>query len=203
MSFVDIASKDGRFTTLLKLAEIAGLAEFLAAPGHLTLFAPTDDAFAQLDKWTVDYLLQPRNKEALQTVLKYHVLNGRVMSHDIVGTATPFTLAEKNLCVYFAGEGRRHIQVNDARVTEADILADNGVIHVIDKVLNPLESCADCLGSCSYAQEVYQVRHPAHSARRGYYQTPRQTLRSPTRGHQPSHGSSYYSSDYGSGGWGW
>ena len=132
---VDTAVAAGNFTTLVTAVKAAGLAETLKGPGPFTLFAPTDAAFAALPAGTVENLLKPANKAKLASILTYHVLSGRVMSKDIAGKKLdPKTVEGQTLAINASGNA---VKVNDATVTKADIVADNGVIHVIDKLLMP------------------------------------------------------------------
>ncbi len=131
---VDTAVAAGSFKTLVAAVQAAGLVDALKGPGPLTVFAPTDEAFARLPAGTLDNLLKPENKEQLKGILLYHVLGARVMSADIAGTVKPATLQGATLTVIAADGG---VTVNGARVTAADIAASNGVIHVLDAVVLP------------------------------------------------------------------
>lgn len=132
---VDTAVAAGNFTTLVAAVKAAGLVETLKGTGPFTVFAPTDAAFAALPAGTVETLLKPENKAKLASILTYHVLSGRVMSKDIAGKKLdPKTVEGQSLAIDASGNV---VKVNDATVTKADIAADNGVIHVIDKVLLP------------------------------------------------------------------
>ena len=132
---VDTAVAAGNFTTLVAAVTAAGLVETLKGPGPFTVFAPTDAAFAALPAGTVESLLKPENKAKLVSILSYHVLSGRVASADIAGKKlSPKTVEGQALVIDASGAA---VKVNDATVTKADISADNGVIHVIDKVLLP------------------------------------------------------------------
>ena len=132
---VDTAVAAGNFTTLVAAVKAAGLVDTLKGPGPFTVFAPTDAAFAALPAGTVETLLKPENKAKLASILTYHVLPGRVMSKDIAGkTLDPKTVEGQTLAIVASGSA---VKVNDATVKNADIVADNGVIHVIDKVLMP------------------------------------------------------------------
>lgn len=131
---VDTAVAAGSFNTLVTAVKAAGLVDALKGPGPLTVFAPTDAAFAKLPAGTVEDLLKPENKEKLKGILLYHVVSGKVMSGDIKGTVKPATLQGATLTVAAAAGG---VTVNGAKVTTADIAADNGVIHVIDAVVLP------------------------------------------------------------------
>jgi uncharacterized surface protein with fasciclin (FAS1) repeats len=128
---VDTAVAAGSFATLATALQAAGLVDTLKGPGPFTVFAPTDEAFAALPAGTVDGLLA--DVPALTKVLTYHVVSGRVMSTDLQDGMTAATVAGPELTVSLAGGAR----VNDAAVTQADVVADNGVIHVIDSVLLP------------------------------------------------------------------
>ena len=98
------------------------------------MFAPTDEAFAELPAGTVEELLKPENKDKLIAILTYHVVPAKVVSGDLAGqTVTAKTVNGGKLMV----DGRKGVMVNDAEVTTADIMATNGVIHVVDKVIIP------------------------------------------------------------------
>ena len=132
---VDTAAAAGKFTTLVTAVKAAGLVETLKGPGPFTVFAPTDAAFAALPSGTVARLLKPKNKAKLVAILTYHVLPGRILSKDIAGKKLdPKTVEGERLAIDGTGAT---VRVNTATVIKADIIADNGVIHVIDKVLLP------------------------------------------------------------------
>jgi uncharacterized surface protein with fasciclin (FAS1) repeats len=132
---VDTAVAAGSFTTLVTAVKAAGLVETLKGPGPFTVFAPTDAAFAALPSGTLATLLKPENKAKLVAILTYHVLPGRILSKDIAGKKLdPKTVEGERLAINATG---RTVKVNTATVIKADIVADNGVIHVIDKVLLP------------------------------------------------------------------
>ncbi|MGA1343607.1 MAG: fasciclin domain-containing protein [Hyphomonas sp.] len=130
---VETAAAAGSFSTLLAAAEAAGLVDALKGEGPLTVFAPTDDAFAALPAGTVETLLKPENKDQLAAILKLHVISGKVKSKDLAGK----TLTADTLGGPVTVDGTDGVKVNDAAVTAADIKASNGIIHVIDKVLLP------------------------------------------------------------------
>ena len=135
-NIVETAASAGQFKTLLKAASKAGLVDALSGGGPLTVFAPTDEAFAALPRGTVRKLLRPRNKDKLAAILSYHVVGGNVTSGDLPhGTiqVTPLNDDQQLSLTRSAGG----VTVNDANVVAADIAADNGTIHVIDKVLIP------------------------------------------------------------------
>jgi transforming growth factor-beta-induced protein len=131
---VDTAVADGRFTTLVAAVTAAGLVDALKAEGPLTVFAPTDDAFAKLPEGTVEALLQAENLEQLKNILLYHVVAGKVMAEDVVSLDKATTLLGEDLMVK-TDMGSAY--VNEAQVVITDIETSNGVIHVIDSVLLP------------------------------------------------------------------
>ena len=134
---VETASEAGSFGTLLSAAEAAGLVETLKGEGPYTIFAPTDEAFAALPDGTVEDLLKPENQDQLVEILTYHVLSGKVMSGDIAGQEMEVETVQGDALAVNATDG---VMVNEANVTQADIEASNGVIHVIDAVVLPPES---------------------------------------------------------------
>lgn len=132
---VETAVAAGSFETLVAAVQAAELVEVLQGEGPFTVFAPTDEAFAALPDGTVEGLLDPANKEKLVAVLTYHVVPGTVMAKDAQGAEVELeTVQGASLTVDGTGEG---VMVNDANVVTADIVADNGVIHVIDTVMLP------------------------------------------------------------------
>ncbi|OSQ32569.1 fasciclin domain-containing protein [Thalassospira sp. MCCC 1A03138] len=131
---VDTAVSAGSFKTLVAAVQAAGLVETLKGEGPFTVFAPTDDAFAKLPAGTVDDLLKPGNKEKLVAILTYHVVPGKVMSTDIAGKEMEVASVQGDTIDVNATSG---VMVDGATVTQADIEADNGVIHVIDTVIMP------------------------------------------------------------------
>ena len=130
---VEIASADGRFTTLVAAVNAAGLVETLKGEGPFTVFAPTDSAFAKLPPGTVESLLQ--DVPALKNLLLFHVVPGRVMAADVANLTMAATALGDSVSVMVMPDGR--VMIGDATVVIADIPAKNGVIHVIDKVLLP------------------------------------------------------------------
>lgn len=128
---VDTAVSAGSFKTLVAAVTAAGLVETLKGTGPFTVFAPSDDAFAKLPAGTVEGLLADIPK--LTKVLTYHVVAGKVMAADIKGAMHPATVEGSTLAL----DPSDGVKVNDATVVTADIVADNGVIHVIDTVLMP------------------------------------------------------------------
>jgi uncharacterized surface protein with fasciclin (FAS1) repeats len=133
---VDTAVAAGTFKTLVAAVQAAELVDTLKGVGPFTVFAPTDDAFAKLPKGTVEGLL--KDKPKLTAVLTYHVVSGAVKAADVVVHKNITTLQGQDLKID-AEKWHLHksVKVNDANLVKADIEADNGVIHVIDKVLVP------------------------------------------------------------------
>ncbi len=131
---VDIAASNGNFNTLVAAVTAAGLVDTLKSDGPFTVFAPTDAAFAALPAGTVESLLLPENKDTLVSILTYHVVPGAVTSDALAGQR--LSVATVNGADVHI-DGRNGVKVEDSNVTTADIIASNGVIHVIDAVLLP------------------------------------------------------------------
>ena len=129
---IETAKAAGSFNTLAAAIEAAGLTETLKGEGPFTVFAPTDEAFAKLPEGTVETLL--KDKEKLAMILKYHVVPGEVSAKQAMKISEAKTVADKSLPISTSG-GK--VMVKNATVTQADIQASNGVIHVIDAVLLP------------------------------------------------------------------
>jgi uncharacterized surface protein with fasciclin (FAS1) repeats len=134
---VDTAVAAGDFTTLVKAIQAAGLEDTLRGEGPFTVFAPTDAAFAKLPKGTVATLLKPENKKQLIAVLTYHVVSGRVLAADVMKLDSGTAVATVNGAKVTVGRKGHAVRINNARLVQTDIEADNGVIHVIDRVLLP------------------------------------------------------------------
>ena len=131
---VMVAMNAGTFKTLLAAAQAADLVDALKGDGPLTVFAPTDDAFAKLPAGTVENLLKPENKEKLQAVLLYHVVEGKVTSDQVVKLSSAKTLQGESVDISVK---MGKVYVDNAQVVAADVEASNGVIHVIDAVILP------------------------------------------------------------------
>lgn len=131
-NIVQAAVAAGQFKTLAKLLTRAGLVGVLQKPGPYTVLAPTDAAFAKVPKATLTALLNDRSK--LRAVLLYHVIPGKLTAAKVVKLASAKTLGGKTLRIRLAGP---RVLVNTARVTKTNLMASNGVIHVIDSVLIP------------------------------------------------------------------
>jgi uncharacterized surface protein with fasciclin (FAS1) repeats len=136
-NLVDTAVAAGQFKTLTTAINAAGLSDTLKGPGPFTVFAPTDAAFAKLPAGTVEKLLKPENKAQLVAILTYHVVPGELMAVDVVKLTEAKTVNGKSVAVTEPGNS---VMINDAKVTTTDIVASNGVIHVIDKVILPPKS---------------------------------------------------------------
>ena len=132
----DTAVAAGNFNTLFAATKAAGLVETLNTKGPFTVFAPTDEAFAKLPDGTVEGLLKDIPK--LTEILKYHVVNGAVTAKEVAVHKYVTTLLGKDVKVDAAKwHLHKNVKINDANIIKADVEADNGVIHVIDKVLIP------------------------------------------------------------------
>lgn len=137
-NIVETASEAGVFKTLIAAASAAGLADALASGENLTVFAPTDDAFAALPAGTVEGLLKPENKDQLAAILSYHVLPRELTSNQLPGrTIHVRTIKGAGDRVLAVTKAKGGVTVDGANVVSADIRADNGIIHVVDKVLLP------------------------------------------------------------------
>lgn len=140
-NIVEIAAADDRFSTLVAAVGAAGLADALSGPGPFTVYAPVNDAFAALPEGTVETLLKPENKGKLTDILLYHVDDRKLTAGMIPQGSNYFKpmLSSARLCIMAGSDG---VKIADgtgemANVIIADIMADNGVIHVVDKVLLP------------------------------------------------------------------
>ena len=133
-TIVEIAVGNPDFSTLVAALQAAGLVEALSGEGPFTVFAPTNEAFAQLPAGTLETLLLPENKDKLVAILTYHVVPGDVMAAEVV-TLTEATSLEGDTIAITASDAG--VKVDSANVTATDIEASNGVIHVIDAVILP------------------------------------------------------------------
>lgn len=128
---VDTAKSAGSFNTLVTAVQAAGLVDTLKGPGPFTVFAPTDEAFAKVPKDKLDALL--KDKAALTKVLTYHVVPGKVMAKDVKAGQVKTVQGSPLTVTVNSGT----VMVDNAKVVKTDVVADNGVIHVIDTVLMP------------------------------------------------------------------
>ncbi|MDB9346618.1 fasciclin domain-containing protein [Nodularia spumigena] len=129
------AAKEGQFQTLTRAVEAAGLQNQLATPGPYTVFAPTDAAFDALPTGTLDNLLRPENKDQLTKLIAYHVIPGRFTSNQL--TSGEVKTVEGSPVTVDVNDVTQGITVNNGKVTQADIPASNGIVHVIDQVMLP------------------------------------------------------------------
>jgi len=130
-NIVEVAQSAGTFNTLVSVVSQAGLAETLSNDGPFTVFAPTDEAFAKVDADTLNMIVS--DNELLTQVLTYHVVAGKVMAADVVNLQSATSLQGEMIDIDTANG----VMVNQAQVTSTDIMASNGVIHVIDEVILP------------------------------------------------------------------
>ena len=133
----DIASLavgNENLSTLVAAVKAAGLVETLQGDGPFTVFAPTNEAFAALPEGTLASLLKPENKDQLTAILTYHVLGTKVLSTDLKNDQKAATVNGASISVKLLAE---KVMINDATVAAADVMASNGVVHVIDKVILP------------------------------------------------------------------
>jgi len=131
-TIVEVASSTEGFRTLVAAITAAGLGETLSGTGPFTVFAPTDDAFAALPAGVLDALLLPENKDLLIKILTYHVVSGKVLAADVTDGDVA-TVEGQTIKLSTMGG----VTVNGAKVVSADVMASNGVIHVIDAVILP------------------------------------------------------------------
>lgn len=132
MNIVETAIGAGSFNTLVTAVKAAGLVETLSGEGPFTVFAPTDEAFAQIPEDQLNALLA--DKEALTDVLTYHVVSGKVMAEDVVKLSSAETVNGQSVEIKVM-DGK--VMVDGAQVVTADVEASNGVIHVINQVILP------------------------------------------------------------------
>jgi len=131
---VELAVDTDILSTLVAAVKAGDLVETLQGDGPFTVFAPTNEAFSQLPAGTLENLLKPENKDQLVSILTYHVVPGKVMSTDLSDGLTAATANGAEVAFKVGDSG---VSVNGANVVKADIQAENGVVHVIDKVILP------------------------------------------------------------------
>ncbi len=156
---VDTAIEAGKFKTLVTAVGHAGLAEALKGEGPFTVFAPTDKAFAQLPEGTLESLLKPENLKQLQSILKYHVVSGKVEARDVVKLSSAKTLQGNKVSIK-TDDGK--VMIDNANVIKTDIQCSNGVIHVIDQVIIPsekLDIVDTAINAGSFKTLVAAVKH--------------------------------------------
>ena len=131
---VDTAVAAGQFNTLAAALDAADLVDTLKGDGPFTVFAPTDEAFAKLPEGTIEWLLEPENRDKLIAVLTYHVVPGEVKAADVVKLKSAETVNGESVAIKVADNA---VKIDGANVIKTDIAASNGVIHVIDTVILP------------------------------------------------------------------
>ncbi|MEQ9297927.1 MAG: fasciclin domain-containing protein [Cyclobacteriaceae bacterium] len=132
-TIVELAVGTDALSTLVAAVKAGGLVETLSSAGPFTVFAPTNEAFAALPAGTLDMLLKPENKDKLVAILTYHVVSGTVKSTDLTNGMKAATVNGAEVTITTMGGAK----VNGASVVSADIMASNGVVHVIDAVILP------------------------------------------------------------------
>ncbi|MEY2715188.1 MAG: hypothetical protein RIT24_1531, partial [Planctomycetota bacterium] len=135
-TIVETAVAAGSFKTLVAAVQAAGLVDTLNGTGPFTVFAPTDEAFAKLPAGTLEMLLKPENKAKLAAILTYHVVPGAVKAADVVKLKNAGTVNGQRVDIKVDGA---KVQVDGANVVTTDIACSNGVIHVIDTVILPVD----------------------------------------------------------------
>merc|ERR1712228_554796 len=132
-NIVELAQSVDDLSTLVAAVVAGDLVETLSSPGPFTVFAPVNAAFAALPAGTLDTLLKPENKDQLVDILTYHVVGAKALSTDLSDGQTITTVEGKDVTVSIG----KSVKINDATVVKADVLASNGVVHVVDGVLLP------------------------------------------------------------------
>jgi uncharacterized surface protein with fasciclin (FAS1) repeats len=133
-TIVELASGQENLSTLVAALEAADLTETLQGEGPFTVFAPSNEAFASLPEGTWNALLQPENKEKLVKILTYHVVEGKMLSTEMSDGQKASTSQGSEVEISLTDNGAK---INEATVLSSDILATNGVVHIIDKVIMP------------------------------------------------------------------
>jgi len=151
---VDTAVAADDFNTLVAAVEAAGLVETLKGEGPFTVFAPTDAAFAALPDGTVESLLRPENRDRLVSILTYHVVPGRVTAEQVVELDRATTVQGQDVRISVRNGG---VRINESNVVTTDVLASNGVIHVIDAVLLPPEMTTDRSGDARRMSDAADI----------------------------------------------
>ncbi len=150
-NLVEQATSNEQFQTFTKVIEAAGIEEMLAQEGPYTVFAPTDEAFAELPPETLEQLLLPENREVLAQLLSYHVVSGAIASSEIQSGEVE-TLAGAPVFIEVSEEGM--VTVNNATVTQADIPASNGIIHAVDRIVLPPEVQARLEATAEFVSQL-------------------------------------------------
>ena len=139
-NLMDSVDSFGSFTVLRKALDAAGLTIMLSASGPYTLFAPNDEAFGKLPRYIVEDWLKPENKAELISVLKYHVFPGLASSADVGTMSHPKMMQGQSAAITKEGD---KIRIDGANLIAVDIASSNGVIHMIDTVIQPVEPAAN------------------------------------------------------------
>lgn len=166
---IETARASGQFKTFIKAADATNLTGLLKQTKNLTVFAPTDAAFAALPPGELDKLMLPENKAQLQKLLTYHIINARLDSSKFEGAKGPVpTVAGTTVEIDGSGD---HVMINNADLVQADVMATNGIVHVIDKVLmpasvsaavsTPASAAASGAAASTTAPESSQAQAPA------------------------------------------
>jgi uncharacterized surface protein with fasciclin (FAS1) repeats len=135
-NLVDSVESLGSFTMLRKALDVSGLTIMLSASGPYTFFAPNDEAFRKLPLGTLEDWLKPENRAELVSVLKYHVLPGQASAADVGTMARPRMMQGQSAVITKEGD---KIRIDGANLIGLDIASSNGVIHMIDTVIQPIE----------------------------------------------------------------
>lgn len=133
-TIAEVAMSTGMHNTLVQALKTAGLADMLMQSGDYTIFAPTDAAFAKLPAGTVEMLMQPENRDKLRSLLQYHVVPGRVTAKQVMGMSSARTASGQTVSIMTMGN---KVMIGNATIVKADVMASNGIVHVIDTVLMP------------------------------------------------------------------
>ncbi len=133
-NIVGTALDAGTFTIFLAAVKAANLGDLLTQSPQITVFAPTDDAFAKLPRGAIQDMLRPENREKTRALLMHHIVVGRVVARDFLGKRMEAATADGALVLI---DATKTVMIDNARLVKADIPADNGIIHVIDTVLTP------------------------------------------------------------------
>jgi uncharacterized surface protein with fasciclin (FAS1) repeats len=138
-NIVELAVATPALSTLVTAVKAADLVDVLSGEGPFTVFAPTNDAFDKVPAKVLTALLEPANQDKLQQLLKYHVVSGAVTSGDLKNGEEVATLEGSDVAVKIetGDDGKTTVMINDATVVSPDVMASNGVVHVIDAVLIP------------------------------------------------------------------
>ena len=137
VDIVQTAINNGAFTNLVTALTSAGLVSTLQGPGPFTVFAPTDTAFGKLSAGTLTNLLKPENNQTLINILKYHVIGRNLTAASLISMNPPVSLQTLEGATVTVIQNGTNLQVNSANIITADVIATNGIIHVIDTVLMP------------------------------------------------------------------